>query len=297
MITVMGATGRTGSKIATQLLHAGEPVRAVGRSAARLAELADAGAEPVVGDVKDPAFLTAAFHGADAVYTMLPVDPTWSDYHAEVDRVGEAVTAAVRDSGVPHVVALSSLGAERAAGTGFIVSLYRQEQRLRALTHTNVLALRAGLFFETFMPALDLMIDQGINADTVAPDMPIPMVATRDLADAAATALRARDWTGFLVREVLGQRDLTFREVTAILGERLGRPDLPYIQLPDAEMLHALTEAGLSADVATQTLDMNRAISDRTIRSRERRGPQNTTRTRFEDFADELVSAYATRSA
>jgi uncharacterized protein YbjT (DUF2867 family) len=46
MITVTGATGRTGSKIATRLLHAGGPVRAVGRSAARLAELADAGAEP-----------------------------------------------------------------------------------------------------------------------------------------------------------------------------------------------------------------------------------------------------------
>lgn len=297
MITVMGATGRTGSKIATRLLRAGEQVRVVGRSAERLAELADAGAEPAVGDATDPAFLSAAFRGADAVYAMLPVDPTWPDYHAEVDRLGEAVAAAVRDAGVRHVVTLSSLGAEQAAGTGFIVSLYRQEQRLRALPDTNVLALRAGLFFESFEPALDLMIDQGINADTVAPDVPIPMVATRDLADAAATALRARDWTGFVVREVLGQRDLTYREVTAILGDRIGRPGLQYVQLPDTEMLHALTGAGLSADVAAQNLDMNRAMSDRTIRSREGRRPQNTTPTRFEDFADELVSAYATRSA
>ncbi len=62
-------------------------------------------------------------------------------------------------------------------------------------------------------------------------------------------------------------------------------------------MLHALTQAGLSADVAAQNLEMNRAISDRTIRSLEVRGPANTTITRFEDFADELVSAYATRSA
>jgi uncharacterized protein YbjT (DUF2867 family) len=296
MITVMGATGRTGSKIAAQLLRAGEPVRAVGRSAARLTELAGAGAEPVVGDAKDPEFLTAAFSGADAVYAMLPVDPTWSDYHAEVDSLGEAVAAAVRDSGVRHVVALSAVGAERAAGTGFMVSLYRQEQRLRALSDTNVLALRAGMFFEAFVPALDLMIDQGIHADTVAADVPIPMVATRDLADAAATALRARDWTGFVVREVLGERDLTFREVTAILGERIGRPGLPYVRLSDAEMLHALTQAGLSADVAAQALEMNRALNDRTIGSREGRGPQNTTLTRFEDFADELVGAYATRS-
>jgi uncharacterized protein YbjT (DUF2867 family) len=297
MITVMGATGRTGSKIAIQLLGAGEPVRAVGRSAGRLAELASAGAEPVVGDTKDPEFLAGAFRGADAVYAMLPADPTWSNYHAEVDRLGEAVAAAIRDSGVRYVVALSSLGAERAAGTGFMVSLYRQEQRLRALPHVNVLALRAGLFFESFASALDVIIDQGIYADTVAPDTPIPMVATHDLADAAATALRARDWDGFVVREVLGQRDLTFREVTAILGERIGRPGLPYVQLPEAEMLHALTEAGLSADVAAQTLDTNRAMSDRTIRSREGHRPENTTPTRFEEFADELVSAYATRSA
>ena len=296
MIAVMGATGRTGSKVAAQLLHAGEPVRAVGRSAGRLSELADAGAEPVVGDANDAGFLTAAFHGADAVYAMLPVDPTWPDYNAEVDRLGEAVAAAVRDSGVRHVVALSAVGAERAAGTGFLVSLHRQEQRLRALSDTNVLALRAGMFFESFVPALDLMIDQGIHADTVAADVPIPMVATRDVADAAATALRARDWTGFVVREVLGERDLTFREVTALLGERIGRPDLPYVQLPEAEMLHALTGAGLSADVAAQTLEFNRAISDRSIRSREGRGPQNTTPTRFEDFADELVGGYAARS-
>ena len=157
MITVMGATGRTGSKIAAQLLHAGEPVRALGRSERRLTELTRAGAEPVVGDAKDPGFLTAAFSGADAVYAMLPVDPTWSDYHAEADPLVEAVAAAVRDSGVRHVVALSSLGAERATGTGFIVSLYRQEQRLRALPDANVLALRAGLFFESFAPALEVM--------------------------------------------------------------------------------------------------------------------------------------------
>ena len=297
MITVMGATGRTGSKIAANLLRAGEPVRALGRSAGRLDGLAAAGAEPVVGDANDPRFLTATFRGADAVYAMLPVDLTWSDYDAEMDRLGEAVAAAVRDSGVPHVVALSAVGAERAAGTGFLTSLYRQEQRLRALSRTNVLALRAGMFFESFVPTLDVMIDQGVHADTVAPDAPIPMVATRDVADVAATALRARDWTGFVVREVLGERDLTFREVTAILGERIGRPDLPYVQLPDAEMLQALTDAGLSADVAAQNLEFNRALSARTIRSREGRRPENTTPTRFEDFADELVGAYATRSA
>lgn len=66
MITVMGATGHTGSAIARRLLDAGEKVRALGRSAAKLDGLRSLGAEAVVGDMTDPAFLTEACSGADA---------------------------------------------------------------------------------------------------------------------------------------------------------------------------------------------------------------------------------------
>ncbi|WP_246228349.1 NAD(P)H-binding protein [Pseudomonas nitroreducens] len=71
MITVMGATGRTGSRICQNLLDAGVPVLALGRNAERLEALAAAGARIAVGEPHDAAFLTKAFHGADAVYTLL----------------------------------------------------------------------------------------------------------------------------------------------------------------------------------------------------------------------------------
>src|SRR5918997_1850248 len=48
----------------------------------------------------------------DAVYALLPTEQTAHDYRAEQDRQGEAVAAAVRASGVPFVVALSSVGAD-----------------------------------------------------------------------------------------------------------------------------------------------------------------------------------------
>jgi uncharacterized protein YbjT (DUF2867 family) len=76
MITVMGVTGHTGKKITEALLNAGEKVRALGRSESKLAELKRAGAEALIGDATDAAFLTKAFHGADAVYTLLPTDPS-----------------------------------------------------------------------------------------------------------------------------------------------------------------------------------------------------------------------------
>ena len=71
MIAVMGASGNTGGRICEQLLMEGERVRALGRSAGKLAGLARGGAEVLTGDADDAAFLTTAFRGADAVYTLL----------------------------------------------------------------------------------------------------------------------------------------------------------------------------------------------------------------------------------
>src|SRR5690606_32303863 len=104
------------------------------------------------------------------------------------------------------------------SGTGFIEGLHVQEQRLRRLDGTNVLLLRPGSFYENFHAMLDGVRHEGVLADSVAPDVPVPMVAAGDVASVAAAALTARDWTGVEVREVLGPRPLTHAEVARIIG-------------------------------------------------------------------------------
>ena len=291
MITVMGATGHTGKKITEALLKAGEKVRALGRSESKLAELKSAGAEVLAGDANDAAFLTEAFRGADAVYTLLPTDPSAPDFRAAQDRQGEAIVEAIRESGVPFVVALSSLGADLSEGTGVIAGLHAQEERLKRLDGTNVLLLRPVSFFENFYGALGLIKQEGINGDSVAADLAVPMIATRDIADVAARALRARDWKGVAVRELLGQRDLSHREATRIIGERIGRPDLQYVQFTYDDEARALVGAGLSESFARLYVEMTRAFNEGRIEP-PGRTPENTTPTRFEDFAGELASAY-----
>ena len=291
MITVMGATGHTGRKITEALLAAGAKVRALARSENRLAELARAGADVLAGDTTDVSLLTQGFRGADAVYTLLPTDRRAPDYAARQREEGEAIATAIRESGVRHVVALSSLGADLGAGTGVIVGLHAQEQRLRALDGVNVLLLRPVSFFENFYDALETIEQQGVVADSVAPDLPHPMIASRDIAAVAARALLARDWTGVAVRELLGQRDLTYAEATRILGERIGRPDLTYVQLSETDMIAALVEAGLSESFARLYVEMTRAFNEGRVRPSAGRTAENTTPTRFEDFAIELVAA------
>ena len=292
MITVMGASGNTGKEIAMALLDAGRQVRALGRSQGKLADLKRAGAEVLTGDAADPAFLARAFRGSAAVYTLLPTDRRSPDYLAQQRQEGEAIVTAIRESGVRYVVALSALGAELSDGTGLIAGLHAQEERLKRLEGTNVLLLRPVSFFENFFDALPLIEQQGINADSVAPDLAVPMVASRDVADVAAKALMALDWKGVVVRELLGPRDLSYREATRILGERIGKPDLAYVQLSYAEMAEALVQAGLSPSFAGLYVAMTRAFNEGTVAPRAGRTPENTTPTRFEDFAGDLARAY-----
>lgn len=286
MITVLGASGNTGGRVVRRLREAGETVRAVGRDTARLADAAAHGAEPHAADITDRTALTAALRGADAAYVLMPLDVTRPGYRAQQEQVGTAIAAALADAGVPRVVALSALGAERERGTGFLETLHEQEQRLAALD-ARVLFLRPGLFFESFLPSLDAMLATGVHHDTIDPEVALPMVATTDVGDAAAAALRDPDAAG--VHELLGPEDLTVPHAVARLGAALGRPGLRY-ERPSEEVMRAvLVEVGLPADLADENLAMNAAFNAGTVRSLAGRGPATSTPTTLEDWARTLA--------
>lgn len=293
MITVMGATGQIGGETVRRLIAAGEEVRALGRVRDRLAPLAEAGAIPLVGDAADETFLTEAFAGADAVQVLQPIDPMAPDYLADQQRIGAAIVAALRVSGVRHVVALSSVGADVAEGNGIVATLHDLERRLRPLTDegVDILALRSGSYFENFAHVVELARAHGIVADSVDPDLPVPMVATRDVAAVAAAALRERDWVGWQTRELLGPRLLGHAEATRILGAALGLPDLAYVRLPAAELAGMLREAGFVEPQATLQAALGEAWSDGTVAARERRSALNTTPTTFEEYVAQLARA------
>ncbi|HXW04454.1 MAG TPA: NmrA family NAD(P)-binding protein [Vicinamibacterales bacterium] len=293
MITVMGATGNIGGRISELLLTAGQRVRALGRSVEKLAPLKELGAEVLTGDAQDATFLTTAFRGTDAAFTLLPPDLHAMDFRRQQDQQGEAIAAAIRDSGVRVVVFLSSLGAELSTGTGPIAGLHAQEQRLRRLKNVNILILRPTYFFENFLSTVGLIKHQGINGGAAGPDVSMPMIATRDIAEVAAEALRRRDWSGVVVRELLGPRDLSFAEATRIIGERIGQPDLPYVQFPYEAFAASLVQMGISESVAGLYAEMSRAMNEGKVQSLEGRRAENSTPTRFEDFVtSSIVPAY-----
>jgi uncharacterized protein YbjT (DUF2867 family) len=291
MFVITGATGKVGGGIAEKLLSDGKKVKAIGRNREKLKGLEAKGAEIAVGDMADPIFLAKAFAGAEAVFAMVPPDLTVPDMHAHYDKYGIAIAKALAESGVRFVVHLSSMGADIPKGTGPIVGLYHQEQRLNALKDVNVLHLRPGYFMENQYGSIGMIKGMGINGSPLKADLKFPQIHTRDIAAAGAKRMEKLDFTGKSVQDLLGPRDISMRETTAALGKAIGKPELPYVQFPYDEAVKGMIGAGLSENVAENFAEMNKSINEGIVGTVPRTAA-NSTPTTIEEFAVEFARAY-----
>jgi uncharacterized protein YbjT (DUF2867 family) len=287
MYVISGASGHTGSIIADFLLSRGEKVRVLGRDPARLERFVRQGAEAFTANVNDAAALTSAFTGAHAAYLMLPPVASREDQ----ERQSDAIAKAVQESGLRYAVHLSSYGAHVPEGTGPIAGLHSSEQKLNAIRGLNVLHLRAAYFMENNLAAIGMIQRMGIFAGALPPDLKLPMIATRDVGDYAAKRLLDLDFSGKQSRELLGERDLSMAEVTAVIGRGIGKPDLRYEHLPFDQAQQALTQIGIPPKTAAVYIEMYKAISAGVVAAQEPRSPENSTPTSFEKFVQDVFAA------
>ncbi|HSL24190.1 MAG TPA: NAD(P)H-binding protein [Vicinamibacterales bacterium] len=259
MLVIAGATGHVGSVAAGRLLAERKPVRVIVRDSARGARWAARGAHVAVADLRDAQSLAGPLRGATGFFVLLPPDYGAADLFAAQRRVAEAVTAAVRASEVPHVVLLSSVGADLPEGTGPIKGLHYFEECLRS-TGVSLTALRASYFQENAAEALLLAQSAGIfpnfgDRDDVA----FPMIATRDIGDEVAKCL-SRPPQASEVVDLVGP-DYTQRDVAKALGDALGKP-LRVVNIPQPQWVPALLQAGLGQSAAEALAEMYDAAAE-----------------------------------
>jgi len=290
MYVVLGATGNTGSVISNSLIVKGEKVRVVGRDATGLQRFVRKGAEAFTANVSDAGALTDAFKGARAAYLMLPPSMTSQDYRADQERESDAIAKAVRESGLRYAVNLSSYGAHVPEGTGPIAGLHSSEQKLNAISALNVLHLRAAYFMENNLAAIGMIHGMGMFGHALLPDLKLPMIATRDIGDYAAQRLVDLDFSGKQTHELLGERDLSMTEATAVIARGIGRPDLRYVQFPYEEVQQVLLQMGIPPKSAALFIEMYKAINAGVVAPQEPRSPENTTPTSFEKFVQDVFA-------
>ena len=232
-IVITTPTGHIGSALVRELLGRGRSdLRLLLRDASRLDADVRQSVETREGALQDAAYVREATAGADALFWLSP--PGWAEAGLMdwYETLGDNAAAAVRANGIGHVVHLSSEGAQDRDRFGPVSGLGRVEDRLDAVaaeTGASVRHLRPTFFFENF--------EQQPIAQTGQVFFPAPtsrttgMIATADIAAAAADLLADRSWAGTDVVHLFGPRDLSYDEAAAVLSEALGR-DVTATQVP-----------------------------------------------------------------
>lgn len=256
---VFGVTGRTGAAAADALLRSGHSVRVVVRDSAKGRSWAERGAEITVADLTDLASMAAALSQVQGAYVVCPQHYNREDLFERADLIADTTARAAVAADVPRLVALSSVGADRESGTGWIRMNRMFEQRLGE-TGVSTIFLRAAYFMENWMP----MVGQAMRTGTLPtflapPQRPLPMVATVDVGSTAATLLQ-EERTGTCIVTLSGPKDYTPNDVAAIVSATLEKP-VDVAVLPEAEWPKALADAHFSKAALAGFTEMTRGLN------------------------------------
>ncbi|MCR9149128.1 MAG: NAD(P)H-binding protein [Rhodobacteraceae bacterium] len=196
-ILVIGATGKTGRRVAARLEAAGHPVRRGSRQSAT----------PFDWDA--PETWAPALAGAGAAYVTYFPDLA---FPGAVEKL-RSLCAAAKAAGVRRLVLLSGRGEHHA----------RQGEDVVRGSGVDFTIVRAAWFAQNFSEGY--LRDPILAGVLPMPggDMPEPIVDIDDIADVAVAALTEDGHSGALY-EVTGPRLLTFADMAGELSRAIGHP-------------------------------------------------------------------------
>lgn len=255
---VFGVTGRTGAAAADALLRSGQAVRVVVRDPAKGRLWAERGAQVAVADLTDLASMTSALSQVQGAYVVSPQQYSREDLFERADLIADTTARAAMAANVPRLVALSSVGADRESGTGWIRMNRIFEQRLGE-TGVPTVFLRAAYFMENWMPLVGHAMRSGTLPTFLAAQRPLPMVATVDVGGAAAALLQEERLANRVVT-LSGPKDYTPGDVAAVISAALQRP-VDVAVLPETEWFKALADAHFSKAALDGFAEMTRGLN------------------------------------
>ena len=226
MILVVGATGLVGGMIARRLLGRGDTVRILVRPGSNYQPPVDAGAQPVVGDLKDPSSLGPACAGVQTVITTA----------TSGSRGGADTVQTVDEEGNRHLI-----DAARAAEVRqfiFVSALSADEDSpipmARAKAHTEAYLRASGMPYTVLAPNGILEVNLGLVVGfPLRAGQPATLIGEGRrrhslvaASDVAAFAVAVVGHPLALNRRVVigGPEAVSWRDIIATYERVLGRP-------------------------------------------------------------------------
>ena len=203
--------------------------------------------------------MTRALSGVRGAYVVNPQQYGRDDLFEHADLIAATTARAAAAAHVPRLVALSSVGADRATGTGWI-GMNRMFERRLGESGVPAAFLRAAYFMENWTPMVGHAVRSGTLPTFLAPPQrAMPMVATADVGRAAA-ALLQEAWTGHRIVTLAGPADYAPDDVAASVAAALGKP-VDVAVLPEAQWPDALADARFSTAALAGFIEMTRGLN------------------------------------
>lgn len=284
MFVITGVEGKvnTGTRTVELLLAAGQRVRIATWDPSIRTRMSHDLLDIMVGKPDDAEFFSEAFAGAKAAYFTIPQHLFQENFRDFQEHAIDACVRAVQRSSLSHLVTLSAIGAQHASGTGVVLGFHSLEQKINSICGINVLHVRAGHFLENL--GLEILPMMNLLHGVISPEIPLPIVDPQDVGEFVATRLLKLDFAGIQTRELLGERDLTMKDVAEIIGRSMGRPGLKYLQIPLSQVERLLPRLGIPKSSASSVVETWKATNERMCDPLEPRCAENTTRTSLESL-------------
>jgi NAD(P)H dehydrogenase (quinone) len=238
---VTGASGQLGRRVVENLLSRGVPaaeIVAVVRAPQSVADLAARGVDVRAGDYSRPETLPAALAGVRRLLLVSGSEPG--------QRVPQhaAVVEAAKAAGVERLRYTSILRAD--TSTNPLAGEHKATEEVIAASGLPYTLLRNSWYTENYTRQLQQYLDTGQIVGAAGTGK-VSAAPRADYAEAATAAL-VGDEGGNVIYE-LGGTAFTFEELAAAVTEVTGTK-VGYRDLPPAEYVGALREAGLDAGTA-----------------------------------------------
>jgi uncharacterized protein YbjT (DUF2867 family) len=289
--TITGSLGNISKSLAEILIAANHQVTIISSDSTKVDVIEALGATAAIGSVEDVAFLTDAFLGKDAIYTMVPPNYGAANIREFISGIGQNYAEAIMAAGIKRVVNLSSIGAHLDGGTGPIAGLYDVERHYSKLEGVAIKHLRPAYFYVNFYGNIDMIKHAGILGSNYDAETPMVLVHPHDIATVAAEELQ-QPFTGKSVRYVASDEN-TAGNIASILGKAIGKPELPWVEFSDEEALQGMLQAGLPEAMAKSYVEMGDAVRRRVLYEHYfSNRPSSFGKIKLTDFAAEFSQAF-----
>ncbi|NGO74356.1 NAD(P)H-binding protein [Streptomyces sp. YC504] len=290
MIVITAPTGQIGRQVLDTLLDSGHPVRVIARDPGRLTPRTRERADVVQGSHSDPDVLDEAFKDADSVLWLVPPNPGTDSIEDHYLGFTRPACEAIRNQGVRRVVGVTSLGRTYGRHAGLLTPAFAMDELIES-TGVAYRALAMPYFMENLLHQTEAITSQGTFVMPNSADRPLAVVATRDIAAAAARLLADDTWTGQDTVPVVSPDSLSPDAMARVVSEVLKRP--VRFQQADAETYKAtMMQYGMSDAWAQGLVDMAAAQSDG-IYDGEQRALTAPAPTTFRQWCEEVLKPAA----